>query len=174
MSNPQPPEVQNQDEDNPGSELVADIATRLEEKHLGSPEVLQEIEAVVQQRSFMFAGPNPPPHLLAQYEQVCPGWAVRLLEQSEREQSWRIEKEREQLSQTKLIIEAEKSDRAAGRTIEGRGLTLGFIAFLVIAATGVGALLLHETSAAIACFTTFAVGVVGMFVTRASGKKATE
>jgi uncharacterized membrane protein len=174
MPDPQLPALQNQEELDPGSELVADIASRLHEKDLGSPEVLQTIESVVQQRSFMFVGPNPPPHLLAQYEQICPGWAVRLLEQSEREQHWRIEKGREELSQTRIIIEAEKADRLAGRQIEGRGLNLGFVAFLVIAAIGVGALILHETTIAVTCFTTFALGVVGMFVTRSSKKNDTD
>jgi len=74
--------------------------------------------------------------MLVEYERICPGWAVRILEQGEREQLARIEREREELAQTRLIIESEASDHRSGRIIESRGQILGFIAFLIIAALG--------------------------------------
>jgi uncharacterized membrane protein len=155
------------DPDDPGTELVADIDSRLQRQFPDlerRPEVIQTIETVVRERSFMFSGPVPPPQMLAEYERICPGWAVRILEQGEREQLARIEREREELAQTRLIIESEASDDRSGRIIESRGQILGFSAFLIIAALGGWAMYLGQTAIAIACFTTFAVGVVGLFV----------
>jgi uncharacterized membrane protein len=135
---------------------------------------MRTIETVVEERSFQFMGPNLPPHMIAEYEQICPGWGSRLLEQGEREQLWRIEQGREALAQTRLIIDAEAADRRSARAIEGRGLTLGFIAFILIAAIGMSALYLKQTAVAITCFTTFVLGIVGMFVTRTASKYGSE
>jgi hypothetical protein len=44
---------------------------------------------------------------LSEYEHICPGAAIRILEQGEREQLARIEREREELAQTRLIIQSE-------------------------------------------------------------------
>jgi hypothetical protein len=87
------------------------------------------------------------------------------LEQGEREQLARIEREREELAQTKIIIESEADDKRTGRTIESRGQIFGFIAFLIIASIGGGAMYLGQNAIAITCFTTFVLGVVGMFLT---------
>jgi uncharacterized membrane protein len=156
------------DSDDPGTELVADIESRLQTRFPNleqRPEVIQTIETVVRERSQWFSGPHPPPQMLAEYERVCPGWGARLLEQGEREQLARIEREREELAQTRLIIESEASDKRSGRTIESRGQIFGFVAFLVIAIIGGAALYLGQVAVAITCFTTFVLGVVGMFIT---------
>jgi hypothetical protein len=42
---------------------------------------------------------------------------------------------------------------------------LGFVAFIVIASLGGMAMYLNQTAVAITCFTTGALGVVGMFIT---------
>ena len=61
--------------------------------------MLGVVKDVVESRSASyFSGPQPPPEILAQYEAVCPGWAVRLLEMGEREQLHRIEVEKTTLS----------------------------------------------------------------------------
>lgn len=161
----------NTNSDDPGTELVADIESRLQTRFPNlerRPEVIQTIESVVRQRSFMFSGPNPPPQMLAEYERICPGWGARLLEQGEREQLARIEREQEELAQTRLIIESEANDKQSGRAIESRGQIFGFTAFLITALLGGGALYLGQVVVAITCFTTFALGVVGMFI---SGRK---
>jgi Sec-independent protein secretion pathway component TatC len=49
--------------------------------------------------------------------------------------------------------------------IESRGQIFGFVAFLVIAVIGGAALYLGQVAVAITCFTTFVLGVVGMFIT---------
>jgi uncharacterized membrane protein len=90
----------------------------------------------------MFSGPIPPPQMLAEYERICPGSGIRILEHGEREQLARIEREREELAQTLLIIQLEADDKRSGRTIEGRGQIFGFIAFLIIAAIGAWSLYL--------------------------------
>jgi uncharacterized membrane protein len=164
---PLDPDESNTHSDDPGTELVADIESRLQTRFPDleqRPEVIQTIETVVRERSFMFSGPIPPPQMLAEYERICPGWGIRLLEQGEREQLARIEREREELAQTRLIIESEASDKRSGRTIESRGQILGFVAFLIIALLGGAALYLGLVAVAITCFTTFALGVVGMFI----------
>lgn len=163
--------------DDPGSELVADIDLRLQTQFPDleqRPEVIQTIQTVVRERSFIFSGPQPPPEMLAEYDRVCPGWGARILEQGEREQLARIARENEALAQTRLIIEAEVVDKKDGRTIEGRGQVLGFIAFLIIATIGSWALYLGQVTVAIACFTTFVLGVVGMFISGRAKNKADE
>ena len=169
---PQPspldPSESSNDSDDPGTELVADIESRLQAQFPDlerRPEVIQTIETVLRERSFLFSGPNPPPQMLAEYERICSGWGIRLLEQGEREQLARIEREREELAQTKIIIESEADDKRTGRTIESRGQIFGFIAFLIIASIGGGAMYLGQNAIAITCFTTFVLGVVGMFLT---------
>ncbi len=156
------------DPDDLGTDLVAHIESRLQTNFPElerRPELIETIETVVRERSFTFSGPNPPPHMLAEYERVCPGWAARLLEQGDREQLARIEREKEELAQTRLIIESEAADKKSGRTIEIRGQIFGFIAFLVIALLGGMAVYLGQITVAITCFTTFVIGVVGMFIT---------
>lgn len=158
----------------PGSELVASIDNLLQTQFpdlAQRPEVIQTIENVVREFTYSFSGPNPPPHLLVEYERVCPGWAARLLEQGERNQFARIEREREELAQTRLVIESEVGDRQTLRRIEGRGQILGFSAFCIIAVLGGMALYLGQIPVAITCFTTFALGVVGMFLTGREKKK---
>ncbi len=165
---PPDPEETKTDADDLGTELVADIESRLQTQFPDlerRPEVIQTIETVVRERSFMFSGPHPHPQMLAEYERICPGWGARILEQGEREQLARIEREREELAQTRLIIQSEATDKQSGRTIESRGQIFGFFAFLIIAAIGVWALYLGQTAVAITCFTTFVLGVVGMFLT---------
>jgi uncharacterized membrane protein len=160
----------------PGTELVADIELRLQSQFPDlerRPEVIQTIETVVRERSFLFSGPNPPPQMLADYERICPGWGARILEQGEREQLARIDREREELAQTRIILESEAVDKKSARRIEGRGQVFGFIAFLVIASIGAWALYLGQIAVAIACFTTFVLGVVGMFITGRKKDSAT-
>jgi len=156
------------DIDDPGTELIANIESRVQAQFpdfVERPKLIQTIESVVRKSSFMFSGPNPPPQMLAEYERICPGWAARLLEQGEREQLFRIEREKEELAQTRLIIESEVMDKRNGRLIESRGQIFGFVAFLIIAILGGMALYLNQTAVALTCFTTFVLGVVGMFVT---------
>jgi uncharacterized membrane protein len=151
----------------PGNGIVADIESRLQTQFPDlehRPEVIQTIQTVIRER-FMFAGPHPPPQMLAEYERVCPGWATRILEQGEREQLARIDREQEELAQTRFILQMEADDKRSGRTIEMRGQVFGFLAFLVIAAIGAWALYRGQTAVAITCFTTFVLGVVGMFIT---------
>ncbi len=148
-------------------DLVTDIETRLETEFPDlqeRPEVLRTIQTVVRERSSMFMGPHPPPQMLAEYESICPGWAVRLLEQGEREQRARIESNGEQLAQTRLMIESDVQDLKAGRHLESRGQVFGFIAFTIIASIGVTGMFLGQVAVAITCFTTFALGVLGFFI----------
>ena len=42
---------------------------------------------------------------------------------------------------------------------------MGFVAFFIIASLGGMAMYLSQTALAITCFTTFALGVVGLFIT---------
>lgn len=165
---PPDPEAFPVDPEDPGTELVADIDSRLQSQFPDLEErleVIQTIQTVVRERSFLFSGPNPPPQMLAEYERICPGWGSRILEQGEREQLARIERDQETLAQTRLIIQSEADDKRSGRSIEGRGQILGFMAFLIIAAIGSWSLYLGQIAVAIACFTTFVLGVVGMFIT---------
>ncbi len=146
--------IEGSTEHDASTDLVTDIETRLETQFPDlqeRPEVLRTIETVVRERSSMFMGPHPPPQMLAEYESVCSGWAVRLLEQGEREQLARIEANREQLSQTRLMIESDIQDLQAGRSLENRGQVLGFVAFVIIAAIGVTGMFLGQVAVAITC-----------------------
>jgi uncharacterized membrane protein len=159
--------------DDPGSELVANIESRIQSQFpdlVRRPELIQTIQSVVREYSVTYSGDIPPPQMLAEYERVCPGWAKRLLEQGEREQLARIDREKEEQAQTRLMIESETVDQQSSRAIESRGQIFGFVAFFIIAALGGMALYLNQTTVAITCFTTFALGVVGMFIT---GRKRT-
>lgn len=154
--------------DDPSTELVADIESRLESEFpelQQRPQVIQTIRTVVQEKnSMMFVGPHPPPHMLAEYERICPGSAEKLLKQGEVEQQARIEFNREQLAQTRLMIQSEADTTNSNSLLEHRGQILGFVAFLIIAGIGMLAMWLHETGIAITCFTTFVLGVLGFFI----------
>lgn len=166
----------NLDSEDPGTELVADIESRLETEFpelKQRPKVIQTIRTVVQEKSStMFVGPHPPPHMLAEYERICPGWAEKLLRQGELEQQARIEFNREQLAQTRLMIQTESDSAKSGSALEHRGQVLGFIAFLIIASIGVAAMWLGQIAIAIICFTTFVLGVVGFFVQKKTSQNA--
>lgn len=73
--------------------------------------------------STRYEGPLPPPADLAQYEQVSPGFADRIIQMAEKEQSFRHEDI--------------KTVRGIQRKIIGRGQILGFILSLVIIIGGI-------------------------------------
>jgi uncharacterized membrane protein len=70
-----------------------------------------------------FEGPLPPPDALAQYEQVSPGFADRIVKMAEKEQDFRHR-------DTQVV-------RGMQRKIIGRGQVFGFILSLAIILCGV-------------------------------------
>src|SRR5579859_6279965 len=121
--------------------LVRDIEIGLKDRlpENQQSEIIDIVRQVVVRRS-AFKGPQPPPELLAQYEQIAPGWANRLLEMGERQQLHRIESEkealalsREELTQNRLWIDYART-----------GQIMGFLAFLLVAGIGMLALWLGK------------------------------
>jgi uncharacterized membrane protein len=124
-------------------------------------EILEIVRVAVEKRSSTyFSGPHPPPELLAQYEQICPGWAVRLLEMGEREQLHRIECDREALS----LDREELRQSHAWIDYHRTGQVFGFLAFLLVAGMGAYALNLGKDAIAAVCFGAFGLGIVGLFL----------
>jgi uncharacterized membrane protein len=128
--------------------------------------VIRVVREVVE-RHASFSGPQPPPELLAQYEQICPGWAARLLEMGEREQLHRLDCDKKLLELNRENLR--QNDRWIGYSQDGQ--RLGFAAFIVIAFIGLYALHLGMQVTADVCFGSFALGIVGLFI---KGTKATE
>lgn len=145
-----------------GLEIVKEIETRL--KGALPPQQQSKVskvikEAIVERQQF-FSGPQPPPELLAQYEQVCPGWATKLLQMGIDEQKHRHEQENRLLDQGDHELKLMHRDA----TYSLAALVLGFIAFLVIALLGYEAMRLGHATIAITLFTTFSIGVIGTFI----------
>lgn len=68
----------------PESLLMQEVASRVEkEPSQNVPKMVRQISA--------FQGPLPPPMMLAQYEEICPGLANRIVSLTERQQGHRID-----------------------------------------------------------------------------------
>ena len=146
----------------PVLEIVKDVESRL--KDAISPQQQSELsraltDVIIERREF-FCGPQPPPELLKQYDQVCPGWAAKLLQMGIDEQKHRHERENRSLDQGDKELALNNRDA----TYSLCSLILGFIAFLVIALLGFEAMRLGHEKIAIALFGTFSVGVIGAFI----------
>ena len=83
--------------------------------------VKQSISAVSSQT---FKGPLPPPEMLARYNQLCPGFAERILQLAEREAE-----NRHTLEQTQTEIAAK--DIPAAREETKRGQWMSFVITIV-------------------------------------------
>jgi uncharacterized membrane protein len=143
--------------------LARDIVAGLKDKLSDGQEseVLEVVRRVaVRQSASYFKGPQPPPELLAQYEQISPGWAARMLEMGERQQLHRIECEKEALALNRLALEQNR----LWIGYSGTGQIMGFIAFLLVAGVGVYAMHLGMEAIAGVCFGTFGIGIVGLFL----------
>lgn len=122
------------------------------------------VRDVVERRAAYFSGPQPSPEMIAEYERVAPGWGLRILEMGEREQLHRHACDLRLMAQNDRELDEGRSWLDYLR----RGQLMGFIAFLIIGAIGIYALLLGAYAAAGVCLGTFAAGVVGAFVRGAS------
>ena len=143
--------------------LARDVVAGLKNKLTDGQEseVLEVVRRVaVRQSASYFKGPQPPPELLAQYEQISPGWAARMLEMGERQQLHRIECEKEALALNRLALEQNR----LWIGYSGTGQIMGFIAFLLVAGIGVYAMRLDMEAIAGVCFGTFGLGIVGLFL----------
>ena len=143
--------------------LARDIVDGLRDKLPDGQEseVLEFVRKVaVRQSASYFKGPQPPPELLARYEQISPGWATRMLEMGERQQLHRIESEKEALALNRLALE--QNGHWIGNSRVGQ--LLGFAAFLLVAGIGVYAMQLGMEAIAAVCFGTFGLGIVGLFL----------
>ncbi|HII4614614.1 DUF2335 domain-containing protein [Aeromonas hydrophila] len=68
----------------PESLLMQEVASRVEkEPSENIPKMVRQVSA--------FQGPLPPPVMLAQYEDICPGFADRIVSLTERQQGHRID-----------------------------------------------------------------------------------
>src|SRR5882762_10273600 len=142
-------------------DLVREIEIGLKDKLPQSQqsELIDIVRKFVVRRS-AFSGPQPPPELLAQYEQIVPGWASRLLEMGERQQLHRIECEKEALALNREELEQNRLWISYSQT----GQMMGFAAFLLVAGIGVFSLYLGKDAIAAVCFGTFGLGIVGLFL----------
>lgn len=104
---------------NPGTPEAALDPQEVEEVAKRFPEVPQKVWAKIQ----TFAGPIPPPALLAQYEAICPGSADRIITQFE-------EQSRHRRTLEKRVV----WHNIASATL---GQITGFVLFVAILAGGV-------------------------------------
>jgi uncharacterized membrane protein len=118
-------------------------------------------------KSQYFSGPQPPPELLAKYEQVCPGWAEKLLQMGVNEQQHRHAWDTRTLDQKDRMIDLDHRDATYAMT----GLVLGFLALLAILGVGVYALSTGHIEIAAGCLGGgFIAAVAGVFVNGRSRK----
>ncbi|HEV2970920.1 MAG TPA: DUF2335 domain-containing protein [Pirellulales bacterium] len=79
--------------------LTQDIIKKLPEE-LDNEQLAATIEELVSvEISSVFQGPLPPPWMLAEYEKACPGLSRKIIERADKEQDFRHEMIREQVSQ---------------------------------------------------------------------------
>lgn len=62
-----------------------------------------------------FQGPLPPPEMLARYDQLCPGFAERILQMAERESEARHSIERRQTEITEKDVPAAREETKRGQ-----------------------------------------------------------
>lgn len=161
------------DNDVPESETlntIQSIEKKLEEAQIPlRPEERKRIglviSEVIQQRSF--SGPQPPPELLKEYEELLPGSARQLLQMGFDEQQHRHRWEMRALDQNDRELDLDHRDA----TYQMTGLVLGFLALLCILGVGVYALSTGHVEVAIGCLSGgLAAAVVGAFVNGRSRK----
>ncbi|MHB2093339.1 DUF2335 domain-containing protein [Pantoea dispersa] len=93
QENPSPEHARPQTSDSLDESQLAEIVEDVEAKVIENPEILErmldkpEIMEMVVQHAFQ--GPVPPPGMLAQYNEIVPGLANRLVELTEKEQAHR-------------------------------------------------------------------------------------
>ncbi len=97
-----------------------------------------------------FRGPLPPPHILRQYNEIVPGSAKRLLEEA-----WTQGSHRQHLERT--VIEG-------GAKRAHRGLTLGFVSFVLLLVAAFVLVLTGHDTAGIAFIGIDVAGLVGSFI----------
>lgn len=82
--------------DTDNDSALDDIADKVADTLVHNPAVLERVMSdpsiisMVQHRTSMFEGPLPPPSMLAEYEDILPGAAERILSLTEKEQSGRL------------------------------------------------------------------------------------
>jgi len=109
----------------------------------------------------VFHGPLPPPNLLKEYEEICPGWATKILQMGLDEQQHRFRWEQRALDQNDRLIDLDHRDASYMMT----GLILGFLALLVILGVGVYALVIGQTQIAVGCLGgSLIAAVVSVFI----------
>lgn len=85
-----------QQQDTDDESELNDIADKVAETLVHNPAVLERVMndpgviSLVQHQTSMFQGPLPPPSMLADYEDILPGAAERILALTEKEQNGRL------------------------------------------------------------------------------------
>lgn len=158
---PLSPTDQTDDEENlETDELLAD--PQVQELLEKSPQVATKILAVIQRRSFQ--GPIPPPDIIAEYENVLPGSAERILAMAENEQKHRHSKENKQITMDSREQDLDEKFMESEFKQSKRGQLLG--AGMAVIALSIAAYLAmnnHPNVAGIIGGTTV-IGLVSAFV----------
>jgi uncharacterized membrane protein len=145
--------------------VVREIEEKLDEARLSlPPEDRKQVKLVVKEvisKEQLFVGPQPPPELLREYENIAPGSASKLLQMGFDEQKHRHAWEMRILSQKDELIRLDRCDF----TYAMAGLVLGFLALLAILGVGVYALTIGHVKIAAACLTgSFAAAAASVFI----------
>jgi len=139
-----------------GGEVVPNEIPEVEAEEIGRvlemvpPQSRGQLVAVLSKVT-AHRGPLPPPGMLAEYDQVLPGLAERIVRLPEKEQEHRH-----------AMV-----DRALGREIKlkERGQLLGFVSLILLLLFAAYLVYAGDTKAAAAVASVTIVGVVGVFVT---------
>lgn len=100
----------------PSKELADRISGALPEGPIEREQVVRVVEEAVTQVSVeSFVGPYPPPRTLAEYEQVLPGLANRIIERADREQAFRHEMGRAEDAYVKRAMNLEAAKVFSGQ-----------------------------------------------------------
>jgi len=146
----------NESAEKPSERLLADPV---------EPQQLAKIvaEAVtVEIKSSSHAGPLPSPDMLAEYEKVVPGLAVRIVDRADKEQAFRHD-----------ILTEKASQERAEMTYAGRSRYLGQVFGFVLAMTAIGGgIYLLQQGHDVAGLTTIITAVVGLVAVFIGSKAA--
>src|ERR1035438_6518136 len=110
----------------------------------------RRVERKLVQATMQFSGPLPPPGILAQYNDVCPNGAERIIAMAEKQQEHRQELEHS-------VVHGNSFDQRLG-------LILGFIVMMSVAGAGLWCVAHGKDTAGLAALIASVGGPVAAFI----------
>lgn len=125
------------------------------------PEKKEHLAKVI---SASYEGPLPIPRHFAEYEEILPGSAERILQMAEKRHESRIEAEKVMISIQKSLTEAEIRDKVEERIEKRRGQIFALVICTFLIAAGVTAICQGHPGAGATIITACVVGLASVFV----------